>query len=82
MTTLTALAAPALPANSAAVGPLLAAAACTVAKPVATRRADTATRALRSALGLHLARLLRRPLTISLWWLPSVFGSWPAAPCP
>lgn len=68
-TTLAAFDAAPLWTGTVALTLLLAAAACAVAKPIATRRADTATRALRSGLGLPLARPLRRPTTLALWWL-------------
>ncbi|MCT9093496.1 hypothetical protein N4G70_32200 [Streptomyces sp. ASQP_92] len=69
MTTLAALNVVHLVTETVSVVLLLAAAGCAVAKPVATRRADTSTRSLRSGLGLPVARPLWRPMTVGAWWL-------------
>ncbi|MFC5253560.1 hypothetical protein [Streptomyces nigrescens] len=69
MTTLAALNVVQLLTETFAVVLLVVAAACAVAKPVATRRADTATRVLRSGLGLPLARPLWRPIAVGACWM-------------
>ncbi|MEU2873051.1 hypothetical protein ABZ769_28275 [Streptomyces olivoreticuli] len=62
--------------NAAATGSLLlASGACHVAKSVATRRADTATRAMRTSLGLPVARRLMRTTTVAALWFAGAFLS-------
>ncbi|MEV5568187.1 hypothetical protein AB0L54_35835 [Streptomyces sp. NPDC052196] len=43
--------------------------ACHVAKSLSTRRADEATRTMRTGLGLPVARRLVRTTTVAAWWL-------------
>ncbi|MGP3691123.1 hypothetical protein ACTVZO_41730 [Streptomyces sp. IBSNAI002] len=52
---------------------LLAAAASAIAKPISTRRADAATRAMRSSLGLPVERRMWRPVTIGVLWCTGAF---------
>ncbi|MBT2453197.1 hypothetical protein J7F03_40560 [Streptomyces sp. ISL-43] len=59
--------------NSVVLILLVAAAASTIAKPISTRRADGATRAMRSGLGLPVERRMWRPATIGALWCMGAF---------
>ncbi|MEU3778373.1 hypothetical protein AB0F11_35265 [Streptomyces sp. NPDC032472] len=52
---------------------LMGAAASAIAKPVSARRADSATRAMRSGLGLPVERRMWRPATIGVLWCTGAF---------
>lgn len=76
--TLTPLDTPPVIAVSLTTVLLLAAAASAIAKPIATRRALAATRAMRSGLGLPTERALWRPAAIAALWGASSFLIWMA----
>ncbi|GAA4120040.1 hypothetical protein [Streptomyces hundungensis] len=54
---------------------LLGSGGCHVAKSVSTRRADTAARAIRTGLGLPVARRLLRTTTVAALWFTAAVGT-------
>ncbi|MER0443177.1 hypothetical protein ABR738_01055 [Streptomyces sp. Edi4] len=61
--------------GAASTALLLASGACYIARSVATRRADTATRTIRAGLGLPVARRLLRTSTVAALWLTAAFAT-------